>query len=72
MKDLNLKKPKDEKLLLTLQTKHKYIVHFRNLQFYLKEGVKLRRVSRVLEFEQEPWMKSYIEMNAEFTKQAKD
>ena len=71
IKDLDLKTPKCNKLLLTLQDKNNYVVHYRNLQFYLKQGMKLKRVHRVLEFEQECWMEPYIRMNTEFRKKAK-
>ena len=72
MKDLELKPPDSKKLLLTLEDKKDYVVHYRNLQFYLKQGMKLKRVHRVLEFEQECWMEPYIRMNTEFRKQAKN
>ena len=71
IKDLDLKPPKCNKLLLTLQDKNSYVVHYRNLQFYLKQGMKLKRVHKVLEFEQECWMEPYIRMNTEFRKNAK-
>ena len=71
MKDLDLKPPESEKLLLTLDDKSNYVVHYRNLQFYLKQGMKLKRVHRVLEFEQECWMEPYIQMNTEFRKKSK-
>ena len=51
--DLELKPPDSEKLLLTLEDKKNYVVHYRNLQLYLKQGMKLKRVHRVVEFEQE-------------------
>ena len=60
-----------KKLLLTLQDKNNYVVHYRNLQFYLNQGMKLKRVHRVLEFDQECWMEPYIMMNTEFRKEAK-
>ena len=60
------------KLLLTLEDKKNYVVHFRSLQFYLKMGMKLERVHTVLEFEQECWMEPYIRMNTEFRKKAKN
>ena len=69
MKDLDLKPPDSKKLLLTLHDKKNY-VHYRNLQFYLKQGMKLKRVHRVLEFEQERWMEPYIRMKTEFRKKA--
>ena len=68
MKDLDLKPPDSEKLLLTREDKSNYVLHYRNLQFYLKQGMKLKRVHRVLEFEQECWMEPYIRMNTEFRK----
>ena len=70
MKDLGLKPPNSEKLMLTLEDKKNYVVHYRNLQFYLKQGMKLRRVHRALELEQECWMEPYIRMNTEFRKKA--
>ena len=68
MADLGLEPPKTEKLLLTLEDKNNYVVHYKNLQFYLSQGMRLKMVHRVIEFDQEP---SYIRMNTEFRKQAK-
>ncbi|KAL9962348.1 hypothetical protein ACROYT_G031442 [Oculina patagonica] len=72
MNDLELNPPNTEKLVLTLEDKTNYVVHYRNLQFYLKQGMKLKKVHRVLEFEQECWMEPYIRMNTEFRKKAKN
>ncbi|KAL9968200.1 hypothetical protein ACROYT_G026547 [Oculina patagonica] len=72
IKDLDLDPPDCEKLVLTLEDKTNYVVHYRNLQFYLKQGMKLKKVHRVLEFEQECWMEPYIRMNTEFRKKAKN
>ena len=55
-KELGLTEDKTEKLLLTLNNKTKYVVHYRNLQLYLKLGMKLTKVHRVLAFTQENWM----------------
>ena len=54
-----------------LDDKRNYVLHYRNLQFYLKQGMKLKRVHRVLEFEQDCWMEPYIRMDTEFRKKAK-
>ena len=72
MADLDLTTPETEKLLLTLEDKEKYVVHYRNLQFYLRQRMRLKNVHRVIEFNQEPWMEPYIRMNMEFRKQARN
>ena len=49
------KEPKDEKtnkLILNLKDKNKYVVHIRTLQFYLKHGLKLKKIHRAIKFEQ--------------------
>ena len=61
---------KVKKLVPNLMPKHKHVVHYRNLQLYVSLGLKISKVHRVLEFNQEPWMAPYIEMNTELRKQA--
>ena len=61
---------KTKKLLLTLHNKNKYITHYRCLQFYLKHGLRLKKIHRVLEFVQQPGMEPYISFNTERRKQA--
>ena len=72
MTDLDLAMPNTEKLVLTLEDKEKYVTHYSNLQFYLSQGMRLKKVHRAIEFDQEPWMEPYIRMNTEFRKQAKN
>ncbi len=60
-----------EKLLLTLQDKEKYVVHIRMLQWYLKQGLKLKKIHRVISFKQSAWLEPYIKFNTEKRKQAK-
>ena len=69
--DLDLAMPNTEKLVMTLEDKEKYVVLYKNLQFYLSRGMRLKKVHRVIEFDQEPWKEPYIRMNTEFRKQAK-
>ena len=69
MADLDLAMPNTEKLVLTLEDKEKYVVHYKNLQFYLSQGMRLQKVHRMIEFNQEPWMKPNIRMNTEFREQ---
>ena len=67
------KKPKDEKtniLVLNLKDKEKYVVHIRTLQFYLKHGLKLKKIHRAKKISQKEILKPYIEFNTEKRKNA--
>ena len=57
------RKKTTEKLTPHLQSKTNYVVHYRNLKFYLEQGMVVTCVHRVLKFKQEAWLKPYIDSN---------
>ena len=65
------KRAKSEKLLTTLEDKDHYVVHYRNLKLYLQLGLRIKQIHNVLEFDQEPWLKPYIDFNTQKRKEAK-
>ena len=54
-----------KKLILILNDKTNYVLHYKNLQLYLLLGRKLTKIHKVLKFKQSDWMKNYIRFNTE-------
>ena len=67
-----MKIDKCKKLVCNLLNKKKYTVHIRSLKQALNHGLKLKKVHRIIEFNQEEWLKPYIDMNTELRKTAKN
>ena len=61
-----------EKLIPNLWDKEKYIVHHENLKLYLELGLKIKKIHRGIKFREEPWMRSYIELNTRLRTEAKN
>ena len=52
-----------EKVVPNLRSKRSYVIHIRALDQALKHGLVLQRIHRSIEFNQYPWMKTYIDFN---------
>ena len=44
----------------------------KNLELYLSLGLRLKRIHRVLQFNEKPWLKEYIDFNTEKRKEGKN
>lgn len=54
---------KNKKLILNLYNKSNYILHYRTLKLVLQNGMRLKKLGRVLKFRQSDWLKPYIILN---------
>ena len=62
---------KVEKLVANLNNKTEYVIVIRNLKQALNNELVLKKVRRVIKFNQNIWLKPYIDMNTGPTKKAK-
>ena len=60
------------KLVCNLYDKENYVVHRKSLKQAFNHGLILKKVHRVIQFNQEAWLKPYIDMNTELRKKAKN
>ena len=63
---------KCKKIICNLSNKKKYIIHINSLKQALNHGLKLKKIYRVIEFNQKEWLKPYIDMNTELRNAAKN
>ena len=63
---------KCKKLVCNLFNKKKYVAHINTLKQALNHGLKFKKIHRVIEFNQEAWLKPYIGMNTELRKLARN
>ena len=63
---------KCKKLVCNLYDQKKYVVHINSLKQALNHGLKLKEIHRIIEFNQEAWLKPYIDMNTELRKAGKN
>lgn len=66
----DMRYPGYEKLLLTVWDKENYIVHARLLQFYLQQGMVLRKIHGGIKFTQSSFLKPYISFNSRMRQEA--
>ncbi|GFS86629.1 uncharacterized protein NPIL_159361 [Nephila pilipes] len=62
----------EKRLLTILYPKTNYVVHIRNLKQYLKLGLVLKKIHKILEFHQESWVLPYIKMITQFRTEAEN
>ena len=66
-----IKTEKVEKLVANLHDKTEYVIHIRNLKQTLNHGLVFKKLCRVIKFNQNAWLKPYIDVNTDLRKKAK-
>ena len=61
-----------KKLIPNLGDIVKYVVHYRNLQYYLSLGMKLTKVHKILQFRQSDWLKEYVDFSTKKRQKSTD
>ena len=52
--------------------KKEYVIHIRNSKQVLHHGLVLKKVHRAIKFNENAWLKSYIDMNTKLRKNKND
>ena len=63
---------KSNKLSYNIHDKENYVVHIRALQQALSHGFILKKVHKVIQFNQKEWLKPYIKVNTKLKTEATD
>ena len=58
------------KLVPSLMSKKKYVLHYLTLVYYLQHGMKLVKIHRIIRFRQSRWLQPYIQKNSTLRAQA--
>ena len=61
-----------EKLVINLHDKTEYVIYVRNLKQALNHELVLETVHRVIIFNENAWLKEYIDMNTDLRKETKN
>ncbi len=64
--------PETEKLVPHLGNREEYVIHYQELQYYVKLGMVVDEVIQVLSFDQSNWLALYIEFNTKLRQQSKN
>ena len=60
-----------EKLIMDQTNKQRYFLHYRDLKFYIRHGIRILNVHTVYKFKQSPWLAKYIKYNTDQRKRKK-
>ena len=59
-----------KKLICEWTDERNYLIHYRMLKFYVRHGMKIKEVHKVISFKQNKWLEKYIDFNTQQRNQA--
>ena len=62
---------KVKKLVSNLHDKFEYVMHIKKLKEGLNNGLVLKKINKLIKFNQNAWLKLYIDMNNDLRKKSK-
>ena len=63
---------KSKKLICDWTDKKKYLIHYRMLTFYVRNGMVVEKIQEIISFKQSKWLESYIGFNTQKRNKAKN
>ena len=51
--------------------KQRYFLHYRDLKFFMRHGIRIVKVHTLYKFKRSPWLAKYIKYNTEQRKKQK-
>ena len=67
---LKVSATKTNKLRQTFHPKSHYVTHFRNLKFFVEQGIIVTKIHKAIKFQQSKWLSRYAELNTQRRKEA--
>ena len=67
-----MKIEKVKKVVANLHDKTEYVIHIKNLKQALNHGLVFKKVHRMIKFNQNAWLKRYVDINTDLRKKAKN
>ena len=67
-----MKIEKVEKLVASLHDETGYVIHITNLKQALNYGLVFQKVPKVIKFNQNAWLKPYLDLNSNLREKAKN
>lgn len=70
LEHLKQRRVSSTKLIASVENKSRYILDYRALKLYMRLGLKLTKIHKILSFHQKAWLQPYIDFNTQKRKES--